>query len=164
VNSNDERGSSSNVTTIGLHHFNLRVSADELAALRAFYIEVVGLSVGPRPPFNSIGTWLYTGSTPILHLTQMNSGETVAPGSPSALPQSPENRCSAFDHIALACTDLDGYLVRLNRHGIQYIRTEVPSIGEVQLFFRDPSGVAVELIFSSPDKTQSGPNYAEDVA
>ena len=146
------------MATIGLHHFNLRVSANELAALRAFYVEVVGLSVGPRPPFQSVGTWLYTGSTPILHLTQLNSGETVAPGSPSALPESLENRCSAFDHIALACTDLDDFLVRLNRLGIEYTRTEVPSIGEVQLFFRDPSGVGVELIFSSPDRTQPALN------
>jgi catechol 2,3-dioxygenase-like lactoylglutathione lyase family enzyme len=146
-----------NMPAIGLHHFNLRVSADELAALRDFYVEVVGLSVGPRPPFDSIGTWLYAGSTAILHLTQMNSGETVAPGSPSALPEAREARRSAFDHIALACTGLDDYLVRLDRHGIEYTRTEVPSRGQVQLFFRDPSGVAVELIFSSPDGTRSAP-------
>ncbi len=134
---------------IGLHHFNLRVSADELAALRIFYVEVVGLSVGPRPPLKSVGTWLYAGSTPILHLTQMNSGETAATGSPSVLPESLHDRCSAFDHIALACTHLDDYLVRLDRHGIKYRRTEVASTGQVQLFFRDPSGVAVELVFPS---------------
>ena len=130
---------------VGLHHFNLRVSATELAALRIFYVDVVGLSVG---------TWLYAGSTPILHLTQMNTGETAAPGSPNALPDSLETRCSAFDHIALACTDLDESLARLDRGGIRYTRTEVPAVGQVQLFFRDPSGVAVELIFS-PDKPAS---------
>ena len=139
---------------VGLHHFNLRVSATELAALRIFYVDVVGLSVGPRPPFQSVGTWLYAGSTPILHLTHMNTGETAAPGSPNALPDSLETRCSAFDHIALACTDLDESLARLDRGGIRYTRTEVPAVGQVQLFFRDPSGVAVELIFS-PDKPAS---------
>ena len=136
------------VSIIGLHHFNIRVAASELAALRTFYTDAIGLTVGPRPPFQSVGTWLYAGSIAIIHLTQMNSGETVAPGSPSALPESLEKRCSAFDHIALACTDLDDTLRRLNSHGVQYTRTEVPSIGEVQLFFRDPSGVAVELIFT----------------
>jgi len=144
------------VAIVGLHHFNIRVSANELAALRTFYVEVVGLSVGPRPPFQSIGTLLYAGTRPVLHLTQMNTGETVAPGLPAALPDSRESRCSAFDHIALACTDLDDNLARLDRHGIQYTRTEVPSIGEVQLFLRDPSGAAVELIFSS-DQTQQFP-------
>jgi catechol 2,3-dioxygenase-like lactoylglutathione lyase family enzyme len=146
------------MTIIGLHHFNIRVAANELAVLRTFYTDVVGLSIGPRPPFQSVGTWLYAGSNPILHLTQMNSGETVAPGSPGALPESRENRCSAFDHIALACSDLDESLARLIRHGIQYSRSEVPSIGQVQLFFRDPSGVAVELIFASSDKTQPSPD------
>jgi catechol 2,3-dioxygenase-like lactoylglutathione lyase family enzyme len=109
------------VAIIGLHHFNIRVAANELAALRTFYTDVVGLTVGPRPPFQSVGTWLYAGSIPILHLTQMNTGETVAPGSPEALPESLEKRCSAFDHIALACTDLDDTLRRLNSHGVQYM-------------------------------------------
>jgi catechol 2,3-dioxygenase-like lactoylglutathione lyase family enzyme len=134
------------VAIVGLHHFNIRAPDDELAALREFYVNVVGLSVGSRPPFASIGTWLYAGSRPILHLTQMNTGETVAPGSPQGLPDSREQRCSAFDHIALECDDLDGSLARLHSHGIQYVRTEVPILCEVQLFFRDPSGVGIELI------------------
>jgi len=139
------------VAAIGLHHFNLRVSANELAILRDFYTEVVGLRIGLRPPFQSVGTWLYAGQTPILHLTQMNSGESVAPGSPRVLPHSRDDRWSAFDHIALACTDVEDHLGRLDRHGVDYARSELPALGEVQLFFRDPSGVGVELIFSTTE-------------
>jgi hypothetical protein len=36
------------VTVVGLHHFNIRVAANELAVLRAFYTDVVGLCIGPR--------------------------------------------------------------------------------------------------------------------
>ena len=43
---------------MGLHHFNLRVGATELDALQVFYSGVVGLTVGPRPPFRSSGVWL----------------------------------------------------------------------------------------------------------
>jgi catechol 2,3-dioxygenase-like lactoylglutathione lyase family enzyme len=104
-----------------------------------------------------VGTWLYAGATPILHLTQMHSGETVAPGSPTELPESRADRRSAFDHIALACTEPDDYLARLERHGIEYTRTEVPLTGDTQLFFRDPSGVAVELICAPRKRTPAGP-------
>jgi hypothetical protein len=36
---------------------------------------------------------------------------------------------------------------RLERHNVEYRLTEVPAVGEIQLFLRDPCGVGVELIF-----------------
>jgi catechol 2,3-dioxygenase-like lactoylglutathione lyase family enzyme len=85
-----------------LHHFNLRIPEVELERAERFYTEVLGLHIGPRPLFGSKGVWLYAGDEPLLHLTQMNTGETVAPGAPTALPAVRE-RISALDHIALAC-------------------------------------------------------------
>jgi len=138
------------VPTLGLNHFNLRVPASELATLRDFYVDIVGLTVGPRPPFTSVGTWLYAGDSAILHLSQMHSGETAVPGDRPALAHDVRDRRSAVDHIALSCTHPDEYTARLERHGVSYTRTEVPLTRSVQLFFRDPSGVAVELIFAAP--------------
>jgi catechol 2,3-dioxygenase-like lactoylglutathione lyase family enzyme len=79
----------------------------------------------------------------------MNSGETVAPGSPFALPAARDKRVSALDHVALACDDLEDALARLLRHDVSFTRSEVPAVREIQLFFRDPSGIGVELIFPS---------------
>jgi catechol 2,3-dioxygenase-like lactoylglutathione lyase family enzyme len=70
----------------GMHHFNIRVSQAEIGALKSFYCDILGFRVGPRPPFQSAGFWLYAGQLPVLHLTQMNSGEVAAPGSPNSLP------------------------------------------------------------------------------
>ena len=70
----------------GMHHFNIRVSQVEINALKAFYCEILGFCVGPRPPFQSAGIWLYAGQLPVLHLTQMNSGEVAAPGLPNSFP------------------------------------------------------------------------------
>lgn len=133
----------------GIHHFNLRVSAPELEILRDFYCEVVGLCVGPRPPFRSKGLWLYAGDIPILHLTQMNSGETVPPGSSDSLPPVPERR-SALDHIALAAEGVNDAVQRLTAHKVPFTMTEVPSAGTIQIFCRDPSGNGLELIFAGP--------------
>src|SRR3546814_17296537 len=42
-----------------LDHVNLRTA--ELAAMQTFYSEVLGMSLGPRPPFSFDGAWLYCG-------------------------------------------------------------------------------------------------------
>jgi catechol 2,3-dioxygenase-like lactoylglutathione lyase family enzyme len=131
----------------GLHHINLRIPESEMQAVEAFYVEALGLRRGPRPGFRSLGAWLYAGDHPVVHLTQMNSGEIAPPGAPSSLPISISERRSAVDHIALRCAELAVMRERLDRHNVEYRLTEVPTAGEIQLFLRDPCGVGVELIF-----------------
>jgi catechol-2,3-dioxygenase len=133
----------------GIHHFNIRVGVTELVELERFYCHVIGLSVGPRPAFRSGGTWLYAGKNPLVHLTQMHSGEVGAPGSPQSLPDVAERR-TAMDHIALAATDLESAVQRLNANRVPFTLTEVPAVGEIQVFCRDPSGNGIELIFARP--------------
>ena len=132
-----------------LQHFNLRVPEAELQIVQRFYVEVLGLRIGPRPSFRSRGAWLYAGDRPIVHLTQMNSGEIPPPGAPSSLPASVAQRPSALDHIAIACDELASVQDCLERRGVEYRITEVPATGETQLFFRDPCGVGIELIAPS---------------
>lgn len=131
----------------GLHHFNLRIPESELQVVQEFYVEILGLHPGPRPPFRSLGVWLYAGDQPVLHLTQTDSGEIVPPGTPDGLPASVAERRSALDHIALACDGLAVMREHLDRHNVDYRVTEVPATEEVQLFLRDPSGIGIELIF-----------------
>ena len=47
--------------TLSLNHVSIR-SAD-LAACERFYCGLLGLAVGPRPPFPFPGLWLYAGDT-----------------------------------------------------------------------------------------------------
>lgn len=42
-----------------LNHFSIRTF--DLEASRAFYTDVMGFSVGPRPAFPFPGLWLYNG-------------------------------------------------------------------------------------------------------
>ena len=39
----------------GLNHYNLRSDPETMEALKEFYVSIVGLSVGNRPPFESNG-------------------------------------------------------------------------------------------------------------
>lgn len=83
------------MSVVRIDHYNLRATRELLDELRDFYSAILGLEVGYRPPFKSFGYWLYAGENPILHLSEVSLGEV--------------RECDAkntFDHIALACTDL----------------------------------------------------------
>ena len=45
-----------------IDHYSIRTL--DVEASRKFYTEIIGLKVGPRPPFNFPGLWLYSGEPP----------------------------------------------------------------------------------------------------
>lgn len=123
---------------LGIAHYNLRAGRGLIEELRDFYVAAVGLRVGPRPPLNSFGVWLYAGKSDVLHLSEMRALE--------------ERRCGSdltFDHVAFHCTGAPLFEERLTRLGITYRRAVIPESGAIQLFFRDPAGNGVELNFSN---------------
>ena len=126
--------------TLGLDHYNLRAPRELMEALRSFYCEVVGLSVGPRPPFGSFGYWLYAGGQAVLHLSETRAGESRIAGA-----------ASTFDHAAFRCAGRDEFERRLTQRGIAFETARVPESGQVQLFVTDPAGNGVELNFASEE-------------
>ena len=125
-------------------HINIRVPEHKLAPCRDFYCNVLGLSVGPRPPFESHGFWLYAGAVPIVHLVQMSAVETA--------PEISHGR-SALDHVAFGCSGLQPALDRLQQHGIAYTISKVPVLNQTQVATRDPAGVGIELGFEATETT-----------
>jgi catechol 2,3-dioxygenase-like lactoylglutathione lyase family enzyme len=120
------------VTIEAILHVNIRAPAGDIAKLKQFYCEIVGLRDGWRPPFRSRGHWLYAGTHPVVHLVESErETENASPG--------------CVDHVAFRCTDLAPMIERLRSSGIDFQLTQVPSIGDQQLLFRDPLGIGVEL-------------------
>ena len=122
-------------------HYNLRAPRALLDELCAFYRDVVGLTVGERPPFRRFGYWLYAGVRPVLHLGEAD----------------PQDVCDArvegtFNHASFTCTNRREFERRLADLHIDYRTASVPLTGQVQLFFRDPAGNGVELCFASGDE------------
>jgi catechol 2,3-dioxygenase-like lactoylglutathione lyase family enzyme len=124
--------------TVGLSHFNITAPYELLEKVRDFYVEVLGLVVGERPGFLRKGFWLYSGSEPIVHLTACDPDDARAVG---------ESGPCFFDHIAFSCKGLSRFIERLNQLNIPFEVAEVSSLGQVQLFVRDPARVGVELNF-----------------
>jgi catechol 2,3-dioxygenase-like lactoylglutathione lyase family enzyme len=120
----------------GLNHFNVTASAEVIKRVRDFYVEVLGLSVGDRPGFRREGFWLYAGTEPVVHLTTEDGDDTRM-----------KDARTTFDHVAFSCEGLREFVGRLERAGVEYELDEVASLGQVQLFLRDPAGVGLELNF-----------------
>jgi len=140
-----------------LSHYSIRTP--DLEATRKFYTEVLGFTVGPRPPFNFPGLWLYNGShdsydNAIVHIIGID------PGNPQGLndylgDRDPDslNGTGALDHIAFNATDLKKMLQQLKQKKVPHRERSVPDLNLHQVFFDDPSGVVIELNYPAHEAT-----------
>jgi len=108
----------------GIHHVAICVrDADEAVA---FYRDVLGLTVLPRPDFGFGGYWLDAGGQQ-LHLMQSESSR------------------SGGDHFAIRVDDLDAAVADIRSSGVTVDTVDhVPGAGR-QAFLHDPSGNFIEL-------------------
>ena len=129
-----------------LEHVNIRCA--RLAATTAFYIDIIGLTQGPRPDFPFRGAWLYCGDTAVVHLVEAADH----PGSWTGT-LARETRAGAdtgaFDHVAFHGEDFEGMREALRQAGLQFRDRVVPGTGLKQIFVPDPEGVMVELNFDA---------------
>lgn len=111
-----------------------------------FYSDVLGLKLGPRPPFSFPGAWLYAGDTAVVHLNHM-TGERA-----KARAKKPPKDTGAFNHFSFASTGYDDQVKRLKKHDVDYETRDVPDRELRQIFFLDPNGVRIELTFTGEGK------------
>jgi catechol 2,3-dioxygenase-like lactoylglutathione lyase family enzyme len=129
----------------GLEH--VLVLADDIDGTRDFYCQVVGLSVGRRPPLAFPGYWLYAapdGSGPAcVHVADRRAYAAHAAGLGLDVPES-DPGVGPVDHVAFSAEDYDGLVGRLERCGVTAVTNQVPG-GPRQVFIEDPNGVRVEI-------------------
>lgn len=138
-----------------LDHYSIRTL--DIEASRRFYTEVMGFSVGFRPPFKFPGIWLYNGAqypetTGVVHIIGID------PNDPQGLKDYLGDRDVAslqgtgtVDHMAFAATGLADMRTRLQAQNIAFRERTVPSLGIHQVFFVDPSGVTIELNYPAAE-------------
>jgi catechol 2,3-dioxygenase-like lactoylglutathione lyase family enzyme len=115
-----------------LDHVNVRTS--RLAEMTAFYRDVLGMSVGPRPAFPFGGAWLYCGERPVVHLVEVAS--QPEPGAQLRL-----------EHFAFAADDFDEVVGRLSRAGVKHDVSTVADFGLRQVHVHDPDGNHIHIDF-----------------
>lgn len=136
-----------------LNHYTIRVR--DLEATKDFYCNIVGLSVGDRPPLSFPGYWLYCGDVPTVHLIGYRAEDPVIrdePGKPA--------QTGRLDHIAFACEGLKEMKANLERNGIKFDERVLPRLNMTQLFYYDPDGIAVECNFAAHEtEGRAGTGY-----
>ena len=84
-----------------LNHF--LVAAKDLEATRTFYVDVLGLEEGFRPPFDFRGHWIYLGDRAVVHLADhrdyLDKVDHIRDGSG-------DSATGPIDHIAFEATGL----------------------------------------------------------
>ena len=128
------------MTATGLHHLNVRCTKDKLEATRAFYERYLGLKVGPRPPFRDHGYWMYHQDHPWVHISIADKASKGV-----------SNRDAGFGHIAFYGTDYRGLMKMLESDAIKYDERPSPDDRLMQVFFPDPNGVMVEMVYPIAD-------------
>lgn len=124
--------------------FHVAVKTSNLAATRAFWCGVIGLTEMPRPDFGYPGAWLAVplpGGLGILHVyaggPAMGADGTAPTGT------------GAIDHVSLTAIGYRAFVDRFRAAGLPWREFLVPGTTLWQLFVYDPSGVQLELTFDA---------------
>jgi extradiol dioxygenase family protein len=116
---------------------------------RHFYVEILGFTQIPRPPFDCEGFWLY-GYGLSLHLVETNT--------PEARQEIKMRRimhfCTALprvDHIAFITTNVSFVKKVLDDAKVFYKEDCPKDTGIIQIFLFDPDGNVIEISNCSPE-------------
>ncbi|BBK29807.1 putative enzyme related to lactoylglutathione lyase [Stella humosa] len=118
---------------LAIHHVQVTVPADRMAAALHFYGHTLGLAEIPQPARDrpEPGAWYRVGAAE-LHLRP----DTTAAGDAAA----------SRRHVAFAVADLDRLESALAAAGSEFLPDARPVPGQRRLFVRDPGGNRVELM------------------
>ena len=114
-----------------LDHVNVRTA--KLPAMREWYVRVLGMTDGDRPPFPFPGAWLYAGQYPVVHLV--------------GLATEPTNTDPKLEHFALSASGLQQFRSKLDGMGERYDVRIIPGFGIVQVNIWDPDGNHIHIDF-----------------
>src|SRR5262245_47127239 len=106
----------------------------DLARSLAFYRDVLGLAVAPRPDLGIPGAWLQAGDAQV-HLIEVPADFEAGTPPPTLNP--------AAGHTAFGIDDYESTLAALQGHGLDVL-TFGAAAG--QMWVKDPDGNTIELI------------------
>jgi catechol 2,3-dioxygenase-like lactoylglutathione lyase family enzyme len=121
-----------------LDHVNVRTA--NLAAMVAWYENILGMRSGERPNFPFPGAWMYTGDQAAVHLIGVE-GEAGA-GSEGLL---------KLEHFAFQATGFKEMIRRLEEAGERYKVNPIPGAPITQINIWDPDGNHIHVDFPSSE-------------
>lgn len=137
-----------------LDHFSIGTTC--LEETRAFYVDLLGMSVGFRPQLKSTGYWLYAGDNAVIHLVETEASEDDRRKWDKAA-DNDVFETGMDDHVAFSVEDSSGAVQFMKDNGIAYWDRLLADRGLYQIFVRDPNGIVVELNDYSPELDKINP-------
>ena len=130
-----------------IEHFLLQTA--DMEKTRAWYVDVLGMRVGPNPDFKFPVFWLYLGDKDVVHVTE--GGSKVSDNRKRYVGQESQATAGsgAIDHLAFRATGLREMMAHLTSLGVDFKQRQVDDQGLYQLFMFDPNGTKIELNYSN---------------
>ncbi len=129
-----------------LHHCSIRNEKEKMDVTKDFYVDILGMKVGERPPFDFPGYWLYVGEQAVIHIVGID------PDDPQGLlDYLGEDRVEslegggAVDHLAFHSDEPDELVARLEEREYSFFQRKVPEMNLHQIFVKDPNDITIEL-------------------
>ncbi|CAC9640634.1 hypothetical protein [bacterium endosymbiont of Bathymodiolus sp. 5 South] len=125
------------------NHIALRCKNIDVIA--TFFIAVIGLKEGFRPPFSFDGYWLYLPKNKQNAIIHVFGEEANFNGFVSKT-----NNNGLFDHIAFSRDDYSNFIQHITNFKISFYENFVPDSNTQQVFLKGPENLTIEIDFTNP--------------
>ena len=132
-----------------IEHFLLQTA--DMEKTREWYVNVLGMRVGPNPDFKFPVFWLYLGDKDVVHVTE--GGAKASENRKRYVGQESQATAGsgAIDHLAFRATGLRDMIAHLKALGVDFKQRQVHDQGLYQLFMFDPNGIKIELNYANAE-------------
>ncbi len=133
------------------HLQHVLIQTADMEATKDWYVNVLGMEVGPHPDFKIPVYWLYLNGRDVLHIAE--GGANVSENRLRYVGQDSQatHGSGVVDHIAFHATGLSEMIDRLTKQGVEFKERQVDVQGLYQLFLHDPNGVKIELNYAAAE-------------
>jgi catechol 2,3-dioxygenase-like lactoylglutathione lyase family enzyme len=129
------------------------IQTADMEGTKNWYVDVLGMKVGPHPDFKVPVYWLYIGDHDVLHIAQGGKDVPEARLKYAGQQSTDTYGSGVVDHLAFRCSGLDEMIANFKQRGVAFKERQVDNQGLYQLFLIDPNGVKIELNFLASEAT-----------
>jgi catechol 2,3-dioxygenase-like lactoylglutathione lyase family enzyme len=127
------------------------IQTADMEGTKNWYVDVLGMKVGPHPDFKVPVYWLYIGDTDVLHIAEGGKNVSEARLKYAGQQSIDTYGSGVVDHLAFRCSGLDEMIANLKQRKVAFKERQVDNQGLYQLFLIDPNGVKIELNFPAAE-------------
>src|SRR4030088_415925 len=135
-----------------LHHLqHFLIQTEDLEKTKDWFVDVLGMRVGPAPDFKFPVYWLYLGDRDVLHIT--TGGKNVSENRKKYVGQQSDvsSGTGVIDHVGFCTNGLHEMIEHLTKNKISFTERQVNDQGLKQLSLLDPNALKIELNFANAE-------------